>query len=92
MPKPIPEGYVDGCTLGPQAFGKVNHADICNEHDRLWWEKRTLPRKFRADWMWSVRIVKRHARNGLWIFPAILYAVLGFIFLNTAGWYFWARK
>ena len=92
MAGPIPEGYQDGCTLGPQAFGKVSHADIGNEHDRSWWVNRNLHNKIRADWIWSVRIVKRHARNGLWILPATLYAVIGFVVLNTGGWYWWARK
>lgn len=88
----IPEGYIDGCTIGPQKFGKRDHSDICREHDRLWWEKRNLHNKFRADWMWSVRIIRRHATNGLWIIPATLYAVAGFVFLNTVGWYWWWVK
>lgn len=92
MADPIKPGYVDGCTIGPQAFGKVNHADICNQHDVDWWENRNLHNKLRADWLWSVRIVRRHARNGLWIIPAFIYALAGFVFLNTAGWYFWAKK
>lgn len=92
MADPIPDDYIDGCTIGPQGFGKVSHKDICDEHDRLWWEKRNLHNKIRADWIWSIRIIKRHARNGWWVAPAILYSVGGFVFLNTAGWYWWARK
>jgi hypothetical protein len=88
----MPHGYQDGCTLGPQRFGRVDHSDICNEHDRAWWEHRNLHNKFRSDWIWSARIIRRHAGNGLWIFPAILFAVLGFVFLNTIGWWYWARK
>jgi hypothetical protein len=92
VPKSVPPDYIDGCSLGPQKFGLVSHRDICEEHDRAWWEKRNLHNKFRADWIWSVRIVKRHASNGPWVIPAILYAVLGFVFLNTLGWWFWWRK
>ena len=92
MPDLIPDGYIDGCTIGPQKFGLRDHSDICREHDRLWWEKRTLARKFRADWMWSVRMIERHWTNGPWVLVAILYAVAGFLFLNTIGWWFWWRK
>lgn len=92
MAGPVRDGYVDGCSLGPQRFGNRSHADICNQHDVDWWRNRNLHNKFRADWLWSVRIIERHTTNGLWVIPAILYALLGFVFLNTLGWWFWWRK
>ena len=90
--KAVPDGYVDGCTLGPQRFGKVSHADICNQHDIDWWNCRTVLAAFDANCAWSFRIVRRHAGNGLWVLPAMVYAGLGFVFLNTVGWFWWRRK
>jgi hypothetical protein len=90
MRSPPPSRYLDGCTFGPQKFGSVYHNDICTSHDLDWWYDRRATQKTVADWRWSAGIVKRHARNGFWIVPAALYASLGFLWLMTGGWLFWA--
>jgi hypothetical protein len=92
MSEQFPEGYLDGCTIGPQKFGKVSHKDICIEHDIDWWSKRTVWEKIKSDWSWCVKIIKRHYNNGVWLIPAVLYGILGFIFLNTLGWFWWRNK
>lgn len=92
MPDPYPDDYFDGCTIGPQKFGKVSHKDICTDHDVDWWLERTAWGKIRADWRWSTRLIRRHLPNRLWFIPAALYAALGFIGLNTLGWIWWANK
>lgn len=92
MADPLPPEYIDGCTIGPQKFGSVDHSDICNEHDFWWWEKRTLLQKVYSDGVWAIKMIRRHSTNGLWIIPATTYAVVGFIVLNTGGWYWWIKK
>lgn len=92
MADPMPDGYRDGCTVGPQRFGKVWHDDICDKHDDDWWHNRTVIEAIGSNFKWAGGIIGRHGRNGWWIIPAALYAVAGLIFLNTAGWYWWARK
>ncbi len=90
MRRPPPPSYLDGCTFGPSKFGKVSHKDICTSNDLDWWYNRRATQKTVADWRWSTGIIKRHARNGLWLVPAVLYASLGFAWLMTGGWFFWS--
>lgn len=90
MRPPPPSPYMDGCTVGPKKFGNVFHDDICNSHDLDWWYDRRATQKTVADWRWSSGIVKRHFKNTPWQPLAVLYAVLGFSWLMTGGWLWWA--
>jgi hypothetical protein len=67
----------------------VCHTDICNQHDHDWWYKRRATQKAKADWLWSWRLVKRHAKNTPYQPFAVLYASLGFAWLMTGGWLWW---
>ncbi len=87
-----PDRYLDGCTLAPDRFGDVYHGDICTDHDLDYWRKRRFIDKWTADAVWAVRIVTRHRRNGAWVFAALGLAVIGWLALSTAGWWFWLRR
>lgn len=78
--------------MAPDRFGAVYHGDICTDHDLDYWQKRRFTDKWVADWLWACRIVERHARNGLWIVPAIGLAVVGWIALSSVGWIPWMRR
>jgi hypothetical protein len=84
-----PKEYMDGCTFGPKQFGGVKHTDICNQHDLDWWNERRADKKAIADFMWSYRLIKRHAKNTPYQPFAVLYASLGFAWLMTGGWFWW---
>ena len=84
--------YFDGCTLGPSRFGRVYHTDICDLHDIDWLLQRTALGKAKADFRWWARITRRHAKNTPYQPFALTYGVIGFFWLMTAGWFFWAFK
>lgn len=87
-----PPGYLDGCTHFPDRFGKVEHRDICDDHDRACWaERRFLPAcGYHARWAW--RIMVRHARNWPWQLVAWPMAAAGFVALMTVGWLWWRGR
>lgn len=81
----IPPSYLDGCTLAPNRLGKVSHRDICDDHDRAYWLRRTLVDKIAADLRWAGRIIWRHRANFFWQPIALGLAVVGFIGITTLG-------
>ena len=87
-----PEAYLDGCTLAPNQLGSVSHVDICDEHDRAYWERRTFLDKVRADLRWSARIIWRHRRNWPWQPIALVLAIGGFVGISTVGLWMWKRR
>lgn len=91
-PDHYPEGYLDGCTIGPQKFGEVSHKDICLDHDEDWWNVRTFIGKIWSDLKWAGRLIARHSLNFPFQFPAVLFAVIGFVGLNTLGWVWWMKR
>lgn len=89
----IPEDYLDGCTMFPDKFGKVDHSIICLVHDVDYWYNRTVLGKIKADIDWLVGINRIHMINTLpWRSVVLLSSIVGFVGLSTFGWYFWSRR
>lgn len=88
----IPPEYLEGCTMAPNRLGKVSHRDICDDHDRDYWFRRTLLGKIAADARWAGRIVWRHRLNWPWQPVALLLAVIGWIGITTVGGVMWRRR
>lgn len=87
-----PDAYLDGCTLAPDALGRVSHRDICDDHDRDYWNRRTLLDKVVADLRWAGRIVWRHRNNWPWQPVALALAVVGWVGITTIGGWMWKRR
>lgn len=94
MSKEPPILYLDGCTMFPNTFGKVSHKDVCDQHDRDYWNDRTLLRKFAADWRWFVSLNRTHLKNNhpIWMTVVFPCSVFGLVGLSVFGLYFWRRR
>lgn len=89
-----PDFYMDGCTMFPDTFGKVSHKEVCDRHDRDYWNDRTILGKLKADLMWAIRLTRVHltAGNFLWLPVIIPASLVGFVGLSIFGLYFWQRR
>lgn len=92
--KKPPEIYMDGCTMFPNAFGKVSHKEVCDRHDSDYWNDRTIGGKLAADLLWAMRLNKTHLKAGNWLWMPIVFpaSIVGFCGLTVFGLYFWRRR
>ena len=91
--RPVPPDiYMDGCTMFPDRFGRVSHRPACDLHDSRCWRWRDPFRKILADIGWTYDVIATHWRNWPWQFVAVPAALVGFVGLMTAGWWFWKRR
>ena len=94
MKEQPPKKYMDGCTMFFNKLGSVSHRHICDQHDKDYWNYRTVPGKIVADNKWAGRLIKVHFKENTihWKIISIPVALIGWAGLMTGGWYFWWNR
>lgn len=89
-----PKEYLDGCTLFFNSFGGVSHREVCDQHDKDYWNNRTFFSKIAADIRWFFRIINKHRKENTWYWFIIAFVItfFGLIGLMTFGWIPWVTR